>query len=120
LKDDGSQPHELARTLSWGYSVMNLKGFFILAQLADAVPVDLWRYETPDGKSIKKAFLWMLPYAEGKKAWTHPQIKTLHPEEFRPLMVVASSAYSLSELPPLPSQVNKPDDSLFQLTHSLF
>ncbi|GAB4035132.1 alginate lyase family protein [Spirosoma gilvum] len=120
LKADGSQPHELARTLSWGYSVMNLKGFFILAQLADAVSVDLWRYETPDGKSIKKAFLWMLPFAEGKKAWTYQQIKALHPEEFRPLMAVASAVYSPTELPPLPSQVNNPDDSLFLLTHSLF
>lgn len=120
LKADGSQPHELARTLSWGYSVMNLKGFFILAQLADAIPVDLWRYETRDGKSIKKAFLWMLPYAEGKKAWTSQQIKALHPEEFRPLMIVASAIYAPTELFPLPSQVNQPDDSLFLLTHSLF
>ncbi|GAB3959561.1 alginate lyase family protein [Spirosoma harenae] len=120
LKEDGSQPHELARTLSWGYSVMNLKGFFILAQLAQSAQIDLWRYETADGKSIKKAFLWMLPYAEGKKTWEHKQIKAIHTEEFWPLATVATASYKPTELPVSAKQYSHTGNSLFLLTHSLF
>ncbi|MBD2756779.1 alginate lyase family protein [Spirosoma validum] len=119
LNEDGSQPHELARTVSWGYSVMNLKGFFILAQLAENVQTDLWRYVTPDGKSIEKAFLWMVPYAEGKKTWEHKQIKALHTDDFSPLETVAISKYKPTDLPAL-TQYKHSDNSLFVLTNTLF
>lgn len=75
LAQDGSQPHELARTLSWGYVNMNLFGFFTIARLAENLNVDLWNYETDDGKSIKKAFGWLVPYIKNEKEWTHQQIK---------------------------------------------
>lgn len=91
---DGSQPHELARTVSWGYCVMNLQGFFGLALLAENLNMNLWTYETPEGKGLKKAFLWLLPYAEGKKPWTHQQIKAMHREEFIPLQALAARKYS--------------------------
>ncbi len=118
LKADGSQPHELARTLSWGYSVMNLKGFFALAQLAENVGVDLWNYKTPDGKSLKKAYQWLLPYAEGHKPWTHPQIKPMHREEFLPLKAVAEGKYKTANRP---TNLNlTTSNGLFALTQSLF
>ncbi|RYF54419.1 MAG: hypothetical protein EOO39_39390, partial [Cytophagaceae bacterium] len=119
LKEDGSQPHELARTLTWGYSLMNLKGFFGLAQLAEAADVDLWNYETTDGKSIKKAYAWMLPYAEGEKPWTFQQIKDLHREEFLPVKTVAESKYKrVGDAASAPKSTG--DTSLFALTNSLF
>ncbi|WP_373515609.1 alginate lyase family protein [Persicitalea sp.] len=75
LQADGSQPHELARTLSWNYTNMNLYGFMILARLAEHVDVDLWKYETADGKGIHKAVDWLVPYAKKEKDWTYNQIK---------------------------------------------
>ncbi|CCH01052.1 hypothetical protein FAES_3043 [Fibrella aestuarina BUZ 2] len=114
LKPDGSQPHELARTLSWGYSIMNLKGFFGLAQLAEAVNIDLWNYQTPDGKSLKKAYQWLIPYAKGEKQWTFQQIKPLHREEFLPISAVAAMKYGSTT----PAATN--NDSMFRLTRSLF
>jgi hypothetical protein len=93
LANDGSQPHELARTVSWNYSVMNLQGFFQLAALAENVGVDLWHYTTPEGKSIKSAFTWLLPFAEQKKPWTHKQIKPIHLEGFAALARIASQYY---------------------------
>ena len=75
LETDGSQPHELARTLSWNYANMNLLGFLVLARLAEQVDIDLWNYKTADGKGIRQAIDWLVPYAKNEKDWTHEQIK---------------------------------------------
>lgn len=75
LEKDGSQPHELARTLSWGYTNMNLLGFFTIARMAENLKIDLWNYETKDGKGLKKAFEWLVPYIKQEKQWTYQQIK---------------------------------------------
>lgn len=93
LKEDGSQPHELARTLSWNYSSMNLEGFFELAFLAENVQIDLWNYTTPDNKSIKKAFTWMLPFAKGTQPWQHEQIKKMDKEGYTKMAAVAAWKY---------------------------
>lgn len=74
IKPDGSQPFEMARTKSLGYCVMNLTGFFLLADLADKIKLDLWRYESPSGASLGKAFAYLKPYLNKEKAWTHQQI----------------------------------------------
>lgn len=75
IEPDGRQPHELARTLSWGYVNMNLVGFFTLARLGESVGGDLWNYSTPDGRSIRKAFEWMTPFASSEREWSYKQIK---------------------------------------------
>ena len=74
IKPDGSQPFEMARTKSLGYCVMNLTGFFLLADLADKIKLDLWRYESPSGASLGKAFVYLKPYLTKEKGWTHQQI----------------------------------------------
>ncbi len=84
---DGSQPHELARTLSMSYCTFNLTGLAILAQLARQVGIDLWHRQRQDGHGIIPAIRWMLPYCLGEKAWRHRQIETFS----RP-----SAAYLLS------------------------
>jgi hypothetical protein len=67
LQPDGSQPHELERTVSWGYVNMNLWGFVQLAKMAEKVNIDLWKYETPDGKNLQKAVDWLIPYLKKEK-----------------------------------------------------
>lgn len=119
LKEDGSQPHELARTLSWGYSVMNLKGFFGLAALAENVNIDLWNYETPDGKSLKKAYQWLLPYAENRQPWTFQQIKALQRGEFGPLKTVADVKYGRAGESKTPTPTPT-ENGFVALTNSLF
>ncbi|SEW34918.1 Alginate lyase [Chitinophaga sp. YR573] len=94
LEADGQQPKELARTLSWNYSLFNLRAFFELALLAENVNVDLWHY----GK-LQKAFTWLLPYAEGTKKWEHQQIKPRDDKEFLELAKVATGKYSLDLTP---------------------
>jgi hypothetical protein len=73
--------------------MMNLKGFFALAILGDRVGVDLWKYETPSGKSLKKAFVWMVPYASEEKKWTHEQIDAFEWDGFLSLVNLAVLHY---------------------------
>jgi hypothetical protein len=112
--EDGSQPHELARTLSWNYSVMNLMGFFELALLAENVDIDLWNYETSNGKSIKKGFLWLLPYSEGLP-WQHTQIKPIDLSSIKKLSLIASLKYPDIKIKQV--ETNSERDYLFELVH---
>jgi len=120
LKEDGSQPHELARTLSWNYSTMNLKAFFELASLADNVGIDLWNYVSPGGKSIKYAFKWMLPYAEKKKVWESKQIKEIHYKDFAEMAAMVVNKYPDVDLKSLLENNNIGENKMILLTGSTY
>jgi hypothetical protein len=93
IEPDGRQPLELARTRSFDYSMMNLRGMFELATLGSHVGVDLWSFETADGRGIRRALDWLIPYATGEKQWTHRQIRELAPGRLTPLLRHAAVAY---------------------------
>ena len=74
IEPDGSQPHELARTKSLTYSTMNLRGYIHLAKMGRKNDIDLWNFETEDGRSIQKALNYLLPVARNEKEWTYQQL----------------------------------------------
>jgi hypothetical protein len=77
---DGRQPRELERTRAWDYSEFNLRAFFDLAVLGQRVGVGLWTYQTTDGRSLKRALDFMVPFATGEQKWTYEQIGGFRPE----------------------------------------
>ncbi len=85
IEPDGRQPLELARTKSWGYSTMNLRGLMSLATLGEQVGVDLWHFESPDGRSIRKALDYLAQFASGERKWPHQQLGGWSPGGVAPL-----------------------------------
>jgi hypothetical protein len=75
IKPDGGMPRELARTLSFNYSLFNLRAEMQLAALGRNVGVDLWHYQSPDGGSISKAVEFMAQFANPDHAWPYHQIQ---------------------------------------------
>jgi len=108
IEPDGRQLLELKRTKALGYSLFNLEGWFAIGLLARSAGCtdlktgqDFWTYQTNDGRSLKKALEWVLPFALGhgqgeKEAaakFGFPQIK---PIEKRELYCLLADAYALS------------------------
>lgn len=89
---DGKQTFELQRTNSWGYSNFNLVALFYLAQLAERAGVDLWQYDD-NGKSIKHALDYLLPYAEDTTKWKTQQISPFKINDLFPVLLIAEKKY---------------------------
>jgi hypothetical protein len=68
IAPDGSQPRELARTKPYSYSLFNLDVLAALAHVASD-DGDLWRFATPDGRSLAGALAFMAPYIADKTRW---------------------------------------------------
>jgi len=93
IEPDGRQPHELARTKSFSYSVMNLQGMFTLAALGERAGVDLWNFKTTDGRSICRAVDWLATYADGTAEWKNEQIGGVEPKLLYPMLRRAALEY---------------------------
>jgi len=66
---DGSFPQELRRTKPYGYSIFNMDAMTMLCQVLSTKEDNLWEYQTPDGKSIRKAITYLYPYIADKSKW---------------------------------------------------
>lgn len=80
IEPDGRQPRELARTKSLNYSTSNTSLFLRLIETGRCVGIDLAEYESPDGRSIRRALDWLVPFYVGRSEWTHQQIAPFVPE----------------------------------------
>lgn len=92
IEPDGRQPRELGRTKSYGYCLFNLDALTALAALGGKVGVDLWHYATPDGRSIRRAIDYLIPFALREKPWPHEQLDGLPVDRILPLLRRAAGA----------------------------
>lgn len=97
IEPDGSQPHELTRTKALGYASCNLRLFFCLARTAAGLDFDLWNYETADGRGIRRALDWLLPYWTRQRPWPYQQIAPFSHERAYRLLRQAAWAYDNEE-----------------------
>jgi len=111
IEPDGRQPLELARTRAWGYSNGNLDGLMWLACLAENVNVDLWTYQTKDGRSIRRALDYLYPFSVGDQKWTYQQLGGFDGRSLFPLVRRAASHYKDEKFKAVQSRVPKLDPS---------
>ncbi|HEV2694674.1 MAG TPA: alginate lyase family protein [Verrucomicrobiae bacterium] len=87
IEPDGKMPRELTRTLSFHYTLFNLDADLQLAALGRNVGVDLWHYQTADGRSILKAAEFMAPFTDPTLIWPYQQIQKPHRNELGQLLL---------------------------------
>lgn len=69
MANDGSFPAELRRTKPYGYSTFQLDNMATLCQVLSTPRDDLWKFELPDGRGIRKAIEFLYPYLADKNKW---------------------------------------------------
>ena len=94
IEPDGRMPAELARTAALSYNTFCLEAWFRTASFADNAGVDIWNYSTTDGRSLRKALDWLLPYALGDKKWEYKQIHNYSKSNLYYLLLQAASHYN--------------------------
>jgi len=73
MAENGSFPLELKRTKPYGYSLFNVDAFCNAAQILSDSENNLWEFELPDGRSLKKGMEFIYPFIENKSKWTYPK-----------------------------------------------
>jgi hypothetical protein len=71
MAEDGSFPLEIKRTKPYGYSIFNLDAMTMICQILSDNKNDLWNWQTPDGKSIRKGIDFLWPFVADKSKWTY-------------------------------------------------
>ncbi len=66
---DGSFPLELKRTKPYGYSLFNLDAFAAICQILSAPEDNLWKFDLPDGRGMRRGMEYLYPYIKDKSAW---------------------------------------------------
>ena len=94
IESDGRQARELERTQSWNYSIFNLEAFFSAASIGEKLGIDLWKFESPNKRSIQRAMDWLVPYAAGERKWNYKQISVFEPMKLAPLLRQAALRFN--------------------------
>lgn len=75
IEPDGSQPHELRRTLAFGYSEYNLSHLIDIFRMAQKINIKIDDATSADGRNFYKAMDFLIPYVgKNVKSWPYQQI----------------------------------------------
>ncbi|KAA5824841.1 alginate lyase family protein [Algibacter amylolyticus] len=119
IMPDGSQPREMGRTKSVQYATLNLWSMTELTLMGRKLGIDLWAFETEDGRSLKKAYKYLTPFVLGTEKWPQRQITEGGPEKaiemyLKPTFSMASTSFDTTLIAPkFKTYINlKPLDAL--------
>ncbi|MET0466740.1 MAG: alginate lyase family protein [Chitinophagaceae bacterium] len=70
---DGSFSLELKRTKPYGYSIFNLDAMTTICQVLSTPKDDLWSFNLPDGRNMRKGIEFLYPFIKDKNKWTFQQ-----------------------------------------------
>jgi len=93
IEPDGRQPRELERTRAWDYSEFNLRALLDLARMGDRFGIDLWSYKTADGRGIRQAIDFMVPFAAGQREWKYEQLGGFRPDVLHTVLRRAAAGF---------------------------
>lgn len=110
IKPDGTQPEELARTISYHYSRFNILAFCELAMLGEHVGLNLWDYKTEDGRSLRTAIDYLIPYTMGEEKWPHKQISEMKTGDMIVIFRRAANAYNEPKYEALAKKLQEKED----------
>lgn len=75
IEPDGRQPHELWRTLAFGYSQYNLTHLLDIMQMAANAGLDMGTVVSNDGRSVEKGLDYLASFiGKNAKTWEYLQI----------------------------------------------
>jgi hypothetical protein len=96
MTNDGSFPAELRRTKPYGYSIFQLDNLATLCQVLSTPEDDLWKFELPDGRGIRRAIGFLYPFLADKSQWTRkPDIQAWEGWPARqPLLLFGGMAFN--------------------------
>ena len=72
IAPDGSFPRELARTRPYAYSLFNLDVLAMVCHVLSTGEDDLFAYELPDGRGLRRAMEFMVPFIRDRRRWPRP------------------------------------------------
>jgi hypothetical protein len=98
IEPDGKMPRELSRTLSFHYSLFNLRAEMQLAALGRNAGVDLWHYHSHDGRCILKAAEFMAQFADPARPWPYQQIQKPNRRELEEMLLLAAAEFPDSKI----------------------
>jgi len=89
VDQDGSQPHELGRHVSWKYVGMNTSAFFNLALSADEAGLNLWHYEIDGTRGIQSMAQWIYERVNGETTIEGQNVEGIDYAPVVPLLLLA-------------------------------
>ncbi|MBO9709549.1 MAG: alginate lyase family protein [Caulobacter sp.] len=98
IEPNGTLPRELQRTRALHYSYFALEALVGVADFGRCVGLDLWRYRTGDGRSLKAAFDFLAPYVGNEAAFPYRELRPKEAGvEGLPLFAAAATALDDAE-----------------------
>ncbi len=69
---NGSLPLELARTKPYSYALFDMDILSTIAQILTTPTDNLFTFELPDGRGLRKVVAYMEPFIKDKQIWPYP------------------------------------------------